>query len=141
MDPQKPPQPPAQTPPPVAGAKKKVLVVEDEQYLRDLYVQILQEEGYEVEQAADGEQAYDAMHKGGYDLVLLDIMMPKMDGLQVLEKLQGSQAEKPNNSIVILTNLGQDSAIARGVALGSRGYIIKSDYTPDQLLNEIKQYI
>ncbi len=123
-------------------AKKRVLVVEDEKYLRELYVEILQEEGYDVHQAADGEEGYTAMQGGGYDLVLLDIMLPKMDGLKILEKLKNETPPKmPNRTIVILSNLGQDSIIAEGVALGAGGYMIKSDYTPDQILAEVKNYL
>ena len=67
---------------------KKILVVEDEEYIRDLYVQILQKEGYLVDSASDGEEAFMKMSKKEYDLILLDIILPKIDGLQVLEKLK-----------------------------------------------------
>jgi DNA-binding response OmpR family regulator len=123
------------------NSKKRILVVEDEQYLRDLYVEILAREGYQVDQAADGEEGFNAMHKGGYDLVLLDIMLPKMDGFQILEKLQTDSPVKPNKVIIVLTNLSKDSNIARGVALGARGYMIKADYTPDQLIKEVQNYL
>ncbi len=123
------------------NAKIRLLVVEDEQYLRDLYVEILKGEGYQIDQASDGDEGYDAMHKGGYDLVLLDVMLPKMDGFQILEKLKTSPPEKPNPNIVILTNLGKDTNIAKGISLGARGYMIKADYTPDQVVNEVKNYL
>lgn len=122
--------------------KKRILVVEDEKELRELYVDILKQEGYEVDFAADGEEGYKVMLKGGYDLVLLDLMLPIMDGFQILEKLKTeNQPEKPNRSIVILTNLGQDLTITKGISYGVRGYLIKSDYTPDQILKEIKDYL
>ena len=121
---------------------KKILVVEDEKYLRELYVEILQEQGYEIHQATDGQEAYTAMLNGGYDLVLLDIMLPKMDGLKILEKLKNeTPPQKPNNVIVILSNLGQDSVIAQCLALGARGTMIKSDYTPNQIVETIKRYL
>src|SRR5687767_11016689 len=119
--------------------KKRILVVEDDQYLRDLYVEILQNEGFAVDKAVDGEQGYMAMYNGGYDLVLLDIMLPKMDGLHILEKItKETPPMKPNGPVVILSNLGQDAAIAQGVALGARGYLIKSDHTPDQVIVKVK---
>src|SRR3990167_5866710 len=89
------------------GPRKRILVVEDERYLRELYVEILKEEGYEVDWAADGEEGYQAMYNGGYDLVLLDIILPKMDGLKILKKLKHeTPPQKPNGVIIVLSNLG-----------------------------------
>jgi DNA-binding response OmpR family regulator len=120
---------------------KKILVVEDDQFLRDLYFDILTSAGYEVEQASDGEAGYNLIHQGGYDLVLLDIMLPKVDGISILKKTKDIPPEKPNHHIVILSNLGQDSIIAEAVDLGARGYMIKSELTPEQALNEVKRYL
>lgn len=121
------------------NGSKKILVVEDEVYLRDLYVDILKKEGYNVDFAAEGEEALAKMKAGGYDLVLLDIMLPKMDGIQILKKLKQEKPQKPNKVVLLLTNLGQETVISEGVSLGVRGYLIKSDYTPDQLLEEVKK--
>lgn len=120
--------------------KKRILVVEDDKYLSDLYVELLQGEGYKVDTALDGEEGYSKVYQGGYDLVLLDLMLPKMDGLQILAKVQAG-TKTPNKAIVILTNLGQDDTIAKGIAFGARGYLLKSDYNPAQLLKEIKTYL
>jgi CheY-like chemotaxis protein len=124
------------------SAQQKILVVEDEQDLQSLYSTVLTGDGYAVDTASDGLQAYDKMKTGAYDLVLLDIMLPEMDGIQVLEKLNAeSNPQGGNKSVVLLTNLGQDTLIARALSLGIRGYLVKSDYTPDQLLKEIKGYL
>lgn len=121
---------------------KRILVVEDDQFLRELYVDVLSSAGYQIEQAPDGEIGYNLMKKGGYDLVLLDIMLPKMDGISILKKLsQETPPEIPNQIVVILSNLGQDSVIAEAINLGARGYMIKSDLTPEQALNEVKRYL
>ena len=120
----------------------KILIVEDEQYMRDLYIELLKEEGYEVEAAEDGEKEYEMISNNAYDLVLLDLVMPKMSGIAVITKLKDEN--KPITGfpkIVILTNLGQDSVIAHAVTLGVRGYIIKSDVTPDKILKEVKDYL
>ncbi len=124
-----------------APIKKKILIVEDELFIRELYVKVLEEDGYEIDQAEDGEIAFEKIHAGGYDLVLLDIMLPKMDGLTILEKLQNNPPIKQNNAIVLLTNLDQELTIAKGVSLGIRGYIIKSQNTPKQLKEEVIQYL
>lgn len=125
----------------IAG-KPKILIVEDEQYMRDLYTVILKEEGYEVDSAENGEIAYEKIANNGYNLILLDLVMPKMSGIGVLKKLK--EENKPITGfpkIVILTNLGQDSVIGEAVSLGVRGYIIKSEVTPDKILKEVKDYL
>lgn len=119
---------------------QNILVVEDEAYLRDLYVQILEKEGYIVDQAADGDEAYMKLSKKHYDLVLLDIILPKMDGLQVLDKFK-AESKEVTSPIVLLTNLSQDLVISKAVGYGVRGYIVKSDVTPEEILVEVKGYI
>jgi len=121
---------------------KRILVVEDNQMLRELYVTILQAEGYTVDAAADGQAGYEAVIRGGYDLVLLDIMLPQMDGLTILQKANSdTPPAQPNKAYVILSNMGQDGAIAEAVRLGARGYMIKSDYTPGEILDKVKEYL
>lgn len=125
-----------------AKPAKKLLIVEDDQYLRELYVEILQDEGFDVDHASDGEEGYQKIYAGGYDLVLLDIMLPKMDGLKILEKVQKETPPlKPNRMIVVLSNLGQENAVSDAISRGARGYMIKSDFTPDQVINKVKEYL
>lgn len=126
---------------PVGQPKKRILVVEDEKSLRDLYVQLLVDEGYDVDEATDGEEAFTSMQQGGYDLVLLDIVLPKLDGVTILKKLRESKTVKSNRAIVVLSNLGQDDVIATAISLGARGYMIKSDYTPDQVIKQVNYYL
>ncbi|MBI4130578.1 response regulator [Candidatus Roizmanbacteria bacterium] len=121
--------------------KQRILVVEDETFLRDLYIDILKEEGYEVDAAADGDEGFNKIHDGGYDLVLLDIVLPKRDGIQILRDIKTNPPVKKNGGVLMLTNLGQEAVVSEGVALGVRGHIIKSDYTPDQLIVEIKRVL
>lgn len=121
--------------------KKKILLVDDDKNLRDLYADILVQEGYEVEQALDGEQAFYALKKGGFDLVLLDIILPKMDGLNILEKLNHDPPTVPNGPIIVISNLGYETIVDKSLALGAKDCITKSNYTPDQIISKIKQYI
>ncbi len=121
---------------------KKILIVEDDKYLRDLYIEILEDEGFFVENAADGEEGYKKIFHGGYDLVLLDLMLPKMDGLTILQKIQKETLPiQPNKMIVVLSNLGQETTVAKAIALGARAYMIKSDYSPNQVIYKIKKYL
>lgn len=120
--------------------KKKILLVEDELFLRDLYVEALTTAGYEVITAVNGQEAYDKLKQGGYDLILLDIVMPIMDGIQVVEKLKEEGSAIPNKYVVFLTNLDNDADIKKALLYGA-GYIIKSQITPADLLNEVKHYL
>jgi CheY-like chemotaxis protein len=118
----------------------RILVVEDDLFLRELYVDILSGEGYKVDSAVDGEQALKKMKASGYDLVLLDIIMPKMDGLSVMRQMQNDTPLAPNKCVVFLTNLDKDEEIKTALQLGN-GYLIKSQITPGSLVEEAKTYL
>lgn len=120
--------------------KKHVLLVEDEQQLNDLYKQLLEGEGYQVESSLKGDEAYELIKQGGYDLVLLDIMLPGMDGLEIVENIHKKAPANPIRSLVLLTNLAENETIARALKNGVDGYIIKSRYSPDEFLSEVKKY-
>ena len=120
---------------------QRILVVEDDQFLRELYNELLRDEGYDVDLAPDGEEGLAKILKGGYDLVLLDIMLPKIDGLEVLRRVKKQTTQTPNGAVVLLTNLGQDSIIKEGFNLGASGYLIKSAMSPDQVLAEVKVFL
>lgn len=122
------------------GTAKKILIIEDEETLRELYVQILKQEGYEVTSAADGDEGYKLLVKNKYDLILLDIILPKMDGLQILEKFK-QEGKGIAGSVVLLTNLSQDLVLTKAKEFGVRGYMVKSDLTPPEILAEVKGYI
>ena len=119
---------------------KKILIVEDDQFLREFYQELLMGEGYLVDAAQDGEIGLSKMKNNQYDLILLDIMLPQKDGVQILRDLKTSP---PNHkiTIVILTNLGQDSVIKECFDLGAQGYLIKSALNPDEVLTEVKSYL
>jgi len=120
---------------------KKILIVEDDQFLREFYQELLEGEGYLVDCAPDGEMALQKLREGEYNLVLLDIMLPKKDGMQVLRELKIATAKSSDLRIVVLTNLGQDTIIKEAFELGAAGFLIKSALSPDQVLTEIKSYL
>ncbi len=120
---------------------KKILIVEDDQFLREFYQELLQSEGYFVDVAADGEVGLKKIQENEFNLILLDIMLPKKDGMQILRDLKAYPAKSANVKIVVLTNLGQDSVIKECFNLGAEGYLIKSALNPDQVLTEIKSYL
>ena len=120
---------------------KKILIVDDDLYIRELYEEVLKGEGYEVDAAVDGEDGLGRLKQGGYDLVLLDVMMPKIDGLGVLDGLQKTPAQKPNGPIILLTNLGHDPIIKEAMNKGAVSFLIKADLTPDQLVEHLKKFV
>lgn len=123
------------------NSQKKILIVEDDQFLREFYQELLQTEGYFADEAADGEIGLSKIQSSEYDLVLLDIMLPKKDGVQILRDLKVKGAKSPHAPIVVLTNLGQDKVIKDCFELGAAGYLIKSALSPDQVLTEVKSYL
>ena len=124
-----------------AAVNKKLLIVEDDQFLREFYVELLQGEGFVMDAASDGAEGFAKLHNGGYDLVLLDIMLPKKDGVQILADLRANPPMRPNGPIVMLTNIGQDSTIQTCFSYGAIGYMIKSALEPDQVIAEIQNYL
>jgi CheY-like chemotaxis protein len=118
---------------------KRILFVDDDLYIRDIYEEVLKSEGYIVETAINGEEGLAKLKVGGYDLVLLDVMMPTLDGIGVLEELQKNPPQQKNGPIILLTNLGFDPLVKSTKDKGVASYIIKADLTPRDLLDKIKQ--
>ena len=118
-----------------------ILVVEDEENLRNFYSQLLVEEGYNVDSASDGFSAYEKIIKGNYNLVLLDLMLPKMDGLSIIRKLNDNKKNVKNSlpKILVMTNLGQDKILTEAISSGACGYFMKFEMTPDLVLAEVKK--
>lgn len=119
----------------------KILIVEDDQFLREFYQELLMAEGYSIDVAADGEIALQKIWNLDFDLILLDIMLPKKSGVDILHEMKTHPAKSQNIKVVILTNLGQDSVIKECFSLGAVGYLIKSALNPDQVLVEIKSHL
>jgi len=111
----------------------KILLIEDDQLMSRMYQKIFTFEGYKVETAVDGEQ-------GKPTLILLDIMMPKMNGLQVLEKLK-ADPETKKIPVVVLTNLAGQQDAEAALAKGAVKYIVKSEYDPKQIADMVKEVI
>lgn len=119
----------------------RILIVEDDLFLRELYIETLTSEGYTVENASDGEEGLNKIRAGGYDLVLLDIILPKIDGIQIMKTIQaGGGTTQPNKGVVFLTNLDNADEIKEALQLG-KGYIIKSQITPADLIIKVKSYL
>lgn len=120
---------------------QRILLIDDDVYTRDLYDELLRGEGYEVVVATDGEAGLVEAIKGGFDVILLDIIMPKKDGVSFLKEYKTIAPQRPNGKIVMLSVLGEDPIIKSCLELGATGYLIKSELTPDQVLAEVKGFL
>ena len=117
---------------------KKILLVEDDPLLIDIYTIKLKEAEFEVLVAEDGEKALREIENAKPDLVILDIVLPHLDGWGVLTTMKKNLAFK-NMKVVILSNLGQQEEIKKGQALGADLYLIKAHYTPSEVVEKIKE--
>ncbi len=119
---------------------KKVLIVEDDPFIADVYTLKLESEGYNVDLAEDGLRCLEKMRKNKYDVVLLDIIMPNMDGFATMERIKMSP-ELNTTPVIILTNLSQKKDIQKGIDLGAVDYIIKTRFTPTEVLKTIDKVV
>lgn len=118
----------------------RLLIIEDEAVVARMYEKIFNYAGFTVKIAGDGEDGLAKVKTTNPDLILLDIMMPKMDGLKVLDLLKKDEFTK-NVPVVILTNLGNDAVVTEAFRLGATGYIFKSGMSNDRIVEEVKQYL
>ena len=121
----------------MAEDKKTILIVEDDKFLRDLVVQKLIKEGFDTVEAVDGEQGVEKVKETKPNLVLLDLILPGIDGFEVLAKIKEDPvlAEIP---VIILSNLGQRDDIEKGLKLGAADYLIKAHFTPGEVIEKVK---
>lgn len=120
--------------------KSKILIIDDDPFILDMYVLKFKEEGFAVDTATDGKEGLKKIREGTPDLVLLDVVMPVMDGFDVLRELQKSKPPHPLK-VVLLTNLGEREDVERGQALGADAYVIKAQFTPSEVVEKIKQLL
>lgn len=119
---------------------KKILLIEDDDLIREMYAGELTKNGFEVSACPNGEKGLEVLKMGQFDLVLLDIMLPGINGLEVLKLIKQDPKTK-ELKVVLLTNLGQETVIKLGFGLGAVGYLIKSAYNPDQIIKEVQSFI
>ncbi len=119
---------------------KRVLLVEDDEMLHTMYTQKFTREGYEVLSAYDGAEGVKVAQEQHPDIILLDIIMPKMDGFAALKKLKKDEATS-SIPVILLTNLGQEEDIRKGRELGAVDYFIKANHTPQEVVEKVKEVL
>lgn len=120
--------------------KKKILIVEDDSTLQKALGEYLLSEGFEVEIALDGEEGIRRAKKTNPNLVVLDIILPRKDGYEVLKELKDDENTK-NTPVILLTNLGSLSDVEKAIKMGATTYLIKADYTLEDMVKKIREIL
>ncbi len=120
--------------------KVHVLLVEDDVFLSGIYQKKFEMEGYKVTTADNGEKAVNEAKKKKPDIVLLDVLLPKLDGFAVLEKLKEDATTK-DIPVILLTNLGQKDDVEKGLQAGAVDYLIKAHFKPSEIVDKVKKVL
>ena len=121
-----------------AKRSAKILVVEDETFLVKIYAVKLKKEGFEVSIANDGEEAVKMAASVKPDLILLDLILPKMNGFEALEKIRANPDNK-KTPVIVLSNLGQEEDIKRAETLGADDYLVKANFSIQDIVAKIRE--
>lgn len=121
-------------------AKAKLLLIEDDITLVKMYQRKFESDGFEVAVAYDGLEGLEKASKEKPDLILLDIMLPKLDGLALFKKMR-SQPTTFNTPVILLTNFGQEDAVFECFKLGAVDYLVKADVTPQQVVQKVESFL
>lgn len=122
------------------STKPRILLIEDDTFLAGMYVTKLTMEHFDVDLANDGATGLAKAEATTPDLILLDILLPKMNGFDVLKRIKEQPALK-DVPVILLTNLGQKSDVAQGLDLGAADYLIKAHFMPSEVVDKIKRYL
>lgn len=124
----------------MSDQKQTILLVEDDTFLSGMYKTKFELEGFSVVTAEDGFKGFQLAKELRPDIILLDILMPKMDGFEVLQKIRASDDTK-HIPVILLTNLGQKDDVKKGLALGADGYLIKAHFMPSEVVTKVKSVL
>ena len=119
---------------------KKILLVEDEEIMINLLQRKLVKEGYKVLIARDGQEGLEKMRKEKPDLVLLDIIMPKMGGFEVMEEMEKDK-ELNKIPVIVISNSGQPVELDKAQKLGAKDWLIKTEFDPQEVVEKVKKQI
>ncbi len=124
----------------MASNSKVILLIEDDTFLSNIYKTKFEMEGYQVIAAMDGEAGLAFAKTKNPNLILLDILLPKMDGFSVLKELKADEKTK-KIPVILLTNLGQKDDVNKGLELGAEDYLIKAHFKPSETVNKVRKII
>ncbi len=119
---------------------KTILLIEDESALQKAFCEVLKKEDFKTISALDGEIGWNTAKKIKPDLILLDLILPKMDGFEIMEKLKSDQETK-NIPVIILTNLESNLDIDKALELGATTYLVKANYDLKEIVEKVKKIL
>ena len=119
---------------------KKILLAEDDPFIAEIYTTSLKTAGFEMALAVDGKECIEKTKKEKFDLILLDLLMPKMDGFTTLKYLKEDSKSK-DIPVIILTNIGEKEKIEKGIKLGAIDYLIKTNFSPEEIIEKIEKIL
>ncbi len=119
----------------------KIFIVEDDDFLRGLLSKKLKEDGHEVEQAENGEKAKELLSKSTPDLLVLDLLLPGLHGLEVLSWLREQEGGLESIPVIILSNLGDEEDIEKAYEIGTTDFLVKAKYTPQEIVEKVRETI
>jgi len=119
---------------------KSILLVEDDPFLIEIYTTKFKQVGFSIEKVEDGEECLRKLKEKTPDLLLLDIVLPNLNGWEILRKMKEDDNLK-NIKVVILSNLGEKQDIEKGIKLGAIKYLVKAHYTPSEVVEEVKKIL
>lgn len=122
----------------MSSDSKKILIIEDDKFLAKMLARTLESHNFEVVAAINGKEGLLKISQGGFDLVLLDIMLPDIDGFDLLETIKNNEQIK-KVPVIIISNLGQPEDIAHGKALGAKAHLVKSDLSLDDVVAVVRK--
>ena len=120
--------------------KGSVLIVEDDKFLRELFVRKLFSEGFQVDSAIDSDEAFEILSKGKPDIIFLDLILPGMDGFEILTRIKKDDRLK-NIPVMVISNLGQKEDIDRAMRLGATDFLVKANFTLDEIISRVQQIL
>lgn len=119
---------------------KKILLVDDDEFLLDMYSKKFKEAGFYIDTAFDGRQGLQKLKEDDFDLLLLDLVMPDIDGLELLETIK-EEGIRQELIVIVLSNQGTNESIDKVKEIGVDGYIIKANTVPSEVLEKVKKII
>jgi DNA-binding response OmpR family regulator len=119
---------------------RKILIIEDDSFLQGLEASKLKKESYDVITASTGEEGMTKINEAGIDLILLDLVLPKFDGFEILKKIRETESLK-KIPVIVFSNLSEDKDIKKAEELGATDFMVKSNFTLDELVDRINKIL
>lgn len=118
-----------------------MLIIEDDLFISEMYANKFTEAGFEVDSAKDGREALAKLEETEFDMILLDRILPDMDGLEILKKIKTNSKLKDKTKVFILTNVGEKKDAEEALNLGAELYFLKANFTPTEIVEKIKEIL